>query len=63
MKNDCKTCEFFWSERMIPPPIFLKSKKNFFFDHYDILKYDNRDPKRLNKQIILLFYSCLDGEC
>ena len=48
---------------MIPPPIFLKSKKNFFFDHYDILKYDNRDPKRLNKEIILLFYSCLDGEC
>ena len=48
---------------MIPPPIFLKSKKKFFFDHYDILKYDNRDPKRLNKQIILLFYSCIDGEC
>ena len=48
---------------MIPPPIFLKSKKIFFFDHYDILKYDNRDPKRLNEQIILLFYSCLDGEC
>ena len=62
MKNDCKTCEFFWSERMIPPPIF-KVEEEFFFDHYDILKYDNRDPKRLNKQIILLFYSCLDGEC
>ena len=58
-----KLVNFFWHERMIPPPIFLKSKKNFFFDHHDILKYDNRDPKRLNKQIILLFYSCLDGEC
>ena len=58
-----KLVNFFWSERMIPPPIFLKSKKNFFFDYHDILKYDNRDPKRLNKQIILLFYSCIDGEC
>ena len=58
-----KLVNFFWHERMIPPPIFLKSKKNFFFDHHDILKYDNRDPKRLNEQIILLFYSCLDGEC
>ena len=58
-----KLVNFFWHERMIPPPIFLKSKKNFFFDHHDILKYDNRDPKRLNKQIILLFYSCIDGEC
>lgn len=63
MKNDCKTCEFFWSERMIPPLIFIQSRRRFFFDHHDILKYDNRDPKRLNEQIILLFYSCIDGEC
>ena len=48
---------------MIPPLIFIQSRRRFFFDHYDILKYDNRDPKRLNKQIILLFYSCIDGEC
>ena len=48
---------------MIPPLIFIQSRRSFFFDHYDILKYDNRDPKRLNKQIILLFYSCIDGEC
>ena len=48
---------------MIPPLIFIQSRRRFFFDHHDILKYDNRDPKRLNEQIILLFYSCLDGEC
>ena len=58
-----KLVNFFWHEEMIPPPIFIQSRRRFFFDHYDILKYDNRDPKRLNEQIMLLFYSCLDGEC
>ena len=63
MKNDCKTCEFFLEWKNDSSSYFFKVEENFFFDHYDILKYDNRDPKRLNKQIILLFYSCLDGEC
>ena len=59
-----KLVNFFWHEEIIPPLIFIQSRRRiFFFDHHDILKYDNRDPKRLNKEIILLFYSCLDGEC
>lgn len=58
-----KLVNFFGVKEWFLLLFLFKVEEDFFFDHYDILKYDNRDPKRLNEQIILLFYSCLDGEC
>ena len=58
-----KLVNFFGVKEWFLLLFLFKVEEDFFFDHHDILKYDNRDPKRLNEQIILLFYSCIDGEC